>query len=145
MVLLLNRSPSEIKLLPHHGFMHYKKNEKDICLIPFPLDNRSQDREIVLYSSNNFLKRVVVTEENDQVCFYIVDEAKYLSRGIIVEDENNKFMKITDKYFVSKHFDGTEEFTIIGDMVVTKSEMIRVQDRGTENDALDTCTKFRGG
>ena len=145
MVLPLKRESNEIKLLPKIGLMYYKKNEKEIKLIPFPLDYRSVDREITIYSSNNFLKRVVVLKEGNDDCFYIVDEAKYLSKGIIIEEESNKFIKITDKYYVSKHFDGTNEFTVISNMVVTQSEMIRLQTRGTENISLDTRTKFQGG
>ena len=138
MVLPLTRGSNEIKLLPKIGLMYYKKNEKDIKLIPFPLDYRSVDREITIYSSNNFLKRVVVLKEGNDDCFYIVDEAKYLSKGIIIEEESNKFIKITDKYYVSKDFDGTHEFTVIGKMIVTKSEMTRLQTRGIENISLDT-------
>jgi hypothetical protein len=50
----------------------------DIILIPAPIDFKKDDRAILLYRSNYFLKRVVIDNTDGIPIFYIVDESKYL-------------------------------------------------------------------
>lgn len=133
---------NEVHILPQIGIINYKKNSKDIKLIKFPLEGKHGGRATVIYSSNNFLKQVHVLTQDLNQYFYIMDEANYLSKGELVTEDLHTFIKITDKYYVSQDFDGNEEFIVAGNMVITKTQMILLQPKGSENFSLHRSSEF---
>jgi hypothetical protein len=123
-------------------------------LIPAPIDFKKDDRAILLYRSNYFLKRVVVTHTNGKPIFYIVDESKYLKIWELEQEDGAKCrflyfiyvdLKLKKEYFVSSTFTGLKEFSVIGDLLITKRRIIKMQPRGIENTDLNTDFEFDVG
>lgn len=86
--------------------------------------------------------------------FYIVDESKYLKICEIEEEEGLKCkpvfsncldLKLKKEYFVSSAFDGSKEFSVVNDLVITKKKIIKMQPRGIENTELNTQIDFDVG
>jgi hypothetical protein len=74
----------DMQIVENLGMILYEKDKKEIKLIPVPLNFKKESKHVVLYKSNNFLKRVVIGATNkvkgeiSHPTFYICDEAKYI-------------------------------------------------------------------
>lgn len=88
--LFAQRDSEEVFHIPDIGLLTYKKDTKDIKLFASPLDFKRADKQDVIYSSNNFIKRVVIDKsDKKKPIFYIADEAKYLKKGILDKKEDD--------------------------------------------------------
>lgn len=94
----------EVKLLPNHGLIHYKKGTKEIRMTPVPINLRRGDRDIILYNSNGFLNKVVIVTFGKEHFFLICDEKKYLKVGIIEEDEDGVKCKSHYYQLITHHY-----------------------------------------
>jgi hypothetical protein len=54
-------------------------------------------------------------------------------------------LKLKKEYFVSSTFTGLKEFSVIGDLLITKRRIIKMQPRGIENTDLNTDFEFDVG
>jgi len=89
--------PSEVMMVPNVGIVYYKKDTKDLKLISQPIKMKQSSKDYVLYSSNNFIKRVIMDEKDGGTVFYIADESKYLKMGVIKEANSTMEIKIIEE------------------------------------------------
>jgi hypothetical protein len=80
------------------GLIHYKKDTKEIKIFSSPIPQKYQQSESTLYTSNNYLKKVILKSNeyySADIEFYIADESKFVKLGSIQTDEDgSKFISI---------------------------------------------------
>ena len=140
--LASNIKKEELLAITYDSFYYWKKGEKTIYALPTPLAFNDRSTRINVYDATDYLKNVKIdSTPNIGTHFCVWDEPKYVKYLQVTNENNKKYLKLINQWFVNPNFTGENmSFQIQGEMLYSKLQGTLLQKKGEEKeDIIMTC------